>query len=106
MSTNSNTDEARAEILRRIRGALRDVPAGETPEMVRVERDYLMTDHAPHAAQIEEFIERVSEYKATVQRVASEQDLPGAIERAIAARGVRTLVVPADFPDGWTPGGV
>src|SRR4051812_27762360 len=97
--------EARAEILRRIHAALRDVPPDETPEGVPVPRDYLRTDRAPVAEQLEQFVERVAEYKATVHRVAPA-DLPEAIARAVAARGVRTLVVPADLPDAWAPEGV
>jgi L-lactate dehydrogenase complex protein LldG len=97
--------EARAEVLRRVRAALRDVPPDETPEMVPVPRDYLKTDPAPHAEQVEQFLERVAEYKADVRRVAPES-LPGAIAEALAARGVRTLVVPADLPDGWAPPGL
>jgi L-lactate dehydrogenase complex protein LldG len=96
---------ARTEILRRIRAALRDVPTGETPDMVPVPRDYLKTDASPHAERVERFIDRVAEYKATIRRVAAA-DLPGAIAGAIAARGIRTLVIPADLPDGWAPGGV
>jgi L-lactate dehydrogenase complex protein LldG len=97
--------EARAEILRRVRAALRDVPPAETPEDVPVPRDYLKADATPHEEQVGRFIGRVAEYKAEVRRVAPAA-LAGAIARAIAARGVRTLVVPADLPDGWAPEGV
>jgi L-lactate dehydrogenase complex protein LldG len=99
------TNESRDVILRRIHEALRDVPRNETPDMVRVPGDYLKTDPAPHAEQVERFIERVAEYKATVHRVAPE-GLRGAIARVVAARGVRSLVVPADLPEGWAPEGV
>jgi L-lactate dehydrogenase complex protein LldG len=103
--TDPSTGQARTEILRRIRQALRDVPADETPEQVPVPRDYLKTDPSPAAEWVERFIDRVAEYKATVRRVAPT-DLPAAIARAIAARGARTLVVPADLPDAWAPTGV
>ena len=91
---------ARSDILSRIRAALRDVPASETPDLVPVPRDYLKTDAAPHAEQVERFIDRVAEYKATIRRV-SAADLPAAIAAAFAARGARTVVIPADLPDGW-----
>jgi L-lactate dehydrogenase complex protein LldG len=97
--------EARAEILRRVRSALRDVPPAETPDDVPVPRDYLASDPTAHHEQVERFIERVAEYKAEVRRVAPGE-LPDVIARAIAARGVRTLVIPADLPDGWAPAGV
>lgn len=96
---------ARAEILRRIRVALRDVPEDETPEGVPVPRDYLENDAAPHEEQVERFLERVAEYRAIVRRV-TPGDLAAAIAESCAARGVRSLVVPADLPEGWPPIGV
>jgi L-lactate dehydrogenase complex protein LldG len=97
--------EARAEILARIRTAVGDRPPGETPDMVPVARDYLTTDPAPHAERVERYIERVAEYKASLHRVAPEE-LPATIATVLAARGVRKLVVPADLPAGWIPGGL
>ena len=94
---------ARTEILRRIRAALLDVSHREKPKMVRVTRDYLKTDPTPNAEQVERFIDRVAEYKATIRRVAAA-DVPAAIAAALVARGVRTLVVPTDLPAGWLPG--
>ena len=73
---------ARTEILRRIRAALLDVSPRETPEMVRVPRDYLTTDPAPQAEKVERFIDRVAEYQATIRRVAAA-DLPAAIAAAL-----------------------
>jgi L-lactate dehydrogenase complex protein LldG len=96
--------EARTEILARIRTALGARPPGEAPETVPVPRDYLTTDPAPHAEQVERFVHRVAEYKAVIHRVAVAE-LPAAIAEVLAARCVRTLVVPADLPAGWIPGG-
>jgi L-lactate dehydrogenase complex protein LldG len=95
----------REAILGQIRAALRDVPGSETPDDVRVPRDYLTADPAPRAALLDLFVERVSDYKATVKTVPA-RDLSRAIAEACAARGVRRLVVPADLPDGWAPGGL
>jgi L-lactate dehydrogenase complex protein LldG len=50
-------------------------------------------------------VERVTEYKALVRRVAPG-DLPRTIAEACSARGVARLVVPADLPEGWAPSGV
>ena len=91
---------AQDEILRRIRAALGDVPEGETPDDVPVERGYRRT-RAPREEHVERFIERVAEYKATVRRVA-RGELPGAIARP-APRGVKRLVVPADLPKAGSP---
>jgi L-lactate dehydrogenase complex protein LldG len=95
---------ARAEILGRIRAALGPIPHGEAPETVPVPRDYLTTDPAPHAEQVERFIHRVAEYKASIHRVSSAE-LSSRIAEVLAARGVRTLVVPTDLPSWWIPGG-
>lgn len=92
-------------ILGRVRHALRDVPAAETADDVPVARDYRTSDPSPRAALIEQFVERVAEYKAAVRRVAPAA-LPRAIADACAARGLKRLVVPADLPDGWAPPGV
>ncbi len=96
---------ARDEILRRIRSALRDVPAGERPEDVPIARAYRRASTATGAELVEQFAERVAEYKAVVRQVTAV-DLPGAIANACAARGVRQLVVPADLPADWAPPGV
>lgn len=96
---------AREEILGRIREALQDVPASEQPADVAVARDYRRLGDTPREEMIERFIERVSDYKVTVSRV-SEQELPGAIAAACAARKVHRLVVPADLPQSWMPAGI
>jgi len=96
---------AKEEILRRIRRATRDVPEGERPEDVPVERGYRKEDDAPHEELVERFAERVAEYEAIVRRV-SEEELPRAIAEACQRRDVERLVVPADLPEGWVPEGV
>jgi len=52
---------------------------------------------------VDRFVERVSDYKATVRRIP-EQRLPAAVSGACELRGVQSLVVPADIPEGWLPG--
>ncbi|WP_406700417.1 lactate utilization protein C [Singulisphaera sp. Ch08] len=96
---------AKEEILDRIRQALGDLPP-RTAEPVRsAPQGYLRSDSTPHEEQVERFIERVTEYKATVRRVAS-QDLAKAIAAACAQRKVRRLVVPNDLPEAWIPSDV
>lgn len=98
------TTPAREEILARLRTALRDVPAEERPEDVRVERAYRTADPAPRETLVARFVERVEDYRATVTRVR-----PGGIAAAVAAacreRGARRLVVPPDLPEEWRPTG-
>lgn len=93
---------ARDEILGRVRRALRDVPQRETPADVAVDRSYRTRDDAPREQMIDQFAERVAEYKAMVRRVQAAA-LPAAIADACAARGVQRLVVPPDLPDAWLP---
>jgi len=96
---------ARDEILRRIRSVLHDVPNDERPQDVTIVRDYRRAGTNTHAELVEQFTDRLVDYKATVQRI-SEAELPGAIAAACAARDVRRLVVPTDLPESWEPAGV
>ena len=94
---------SRETVLGRVRHALRDVPARETPGDVPVPRDYLTSTDDDREAVLDRFAERVAEYKAEVHRV-SAADLPGAIAAACAARGLTRVIAPADLPDAWVPG--
>lgn len=94
---------ARDAILQCIRAALTDVDA-ETPEPV-IPRTYRRADDAPRDAIVAQFIERVSEYKATVHETTAAE-LPQAIAAAVSRRGVQRLVVPAGLPEDWLPAGV
>jgi L-lactate dehydrogenase complex protein LldG len=97
--------DARAEVLRRVRAALSDIPAGEKPGDVPVARDYLLHDTKSHEERVARFVERVTEYRATVHRVEASE-LSNAIASACASRGVKTLAVPADLPEIWSIPGV
>lgn len=98
----STANTAREAILQRIRAAVRDVPSDEQPQDVLVARDYQLSGTTPREEVVERFIERVAEYKVTVQRV-EKASLPQAIATACTARGVHRLVVPADLPEDWLP---
>ena len=100
-----STPSAKEAILGRVREALRDVPASERPGDVLIPRDYRTSDHSDREDRVEQFVERVSEYKATVHRV-SAAGLAGAIVAACAARGVKRLVLPGDFPTTLAPSNV
>jgi L-lactate dehydrogenase complex protein LldG len=93
--------DARAEILAKVRVALADVPSGEAPSDVRVDRLYLTTDPDPES-RVDRFIERVSEYRATVHRVETDA-LPATIASICRSRGIRRLVLPRDIPKEWIP---
>jgi L-lactate dehydrogenase complex protein LldG len=93
---------AQNDILRRIKVALRDVPARERPDDLPIEREYRQAGSASQAERIERFAGRLADYKARVTQVA-EAELGPAIAAACLARGVRRLVVPADLPEHWLP---
>ena len=92
-------DEARSEILRRIRTALRDVPPDE-PATEPVSRAYRFDDGTSHDEHITQFMERVGEYRATVHEVTAA-GLAAAIAACARARNARCLVVPSDLPESW-----
>ncbi len=86
----SHRNTAREAILQRIRSALRDVPPAEQPEDVVVTRTYLHSGTETREEVVERFVERVAEYKVTVQRI-EEASLPQAIATACAARSIEHL---------------
>jgi L-lactate dehydrogenase complex protein LldG len=85
---------ARDEILRRVRAALADVPAGG-PDAEQVPRDYRRTHH--ETGLVDLFAERVADYRATVRRL-SRDALGDAIAEALDGKAV---IAPADLPDEW-----
>jgi L-lactate dehydrogenase complex protein LldG len=97
--------DARAEVLRRVRAALLDVPTAEKAGDVPVGRDYLIQDTKDHEERVACFVERVTEYRATVHRVEASE-LPEAIGSVCASRGLKTLAVPVDLPEAWSVPGV
>lgn len=90
-------DEARAEILRRVREAIgppRDAPP--------IERGYLRS--LPEGTDaVKLFAERVADYRASVS-VTSPAALPRAIADSLSARRARRIVVPTELPRAWMAG--
>jgi L-lactate dehydrogenase complex protein LldG len=94
--------KGREVVLSRIRSAV----SGDTrPADDAIERRYRHRSDAPQEAIVEEFAERVAEYRATVHRIDAEE-LPAAIAAACERRGARSLAVPGDLPPEWLPEGV
>ncbi len=96
---------AKETVLWRVRRATRDVPEGERPEDVPVERGYRKEGAGERAGIVVRFAENVAEYEATVHRV-EENELPGRIGEILEKRGLRSLVVPLLLPEAWIPDGV
>ncbi|HEX5582819.1 lactate utilization protein C [Gaiella sp.] len=93
---------ARDEILARIAGALTDVPAAERPEDVGVPRAYRRSEEGD---PVERFVERASEYRADVRRLA-HAELADAVATVCGERGIERLGVPDDLPADWIPDGI
>jgi L-lactate dehydrogenase complex protein LldG len=89
---------ARDDMLARVRAALRDVPRDEDP----LAPGY----HPPPASAgdaVERFVERVSDYRATVR----EADEVAAIAAMVCAEhAARRIAVPRGLPAEWRPDGV
>ena len=86
--------DARESVLARIRESLADRPSA-----VAIPRDYELA--LPPGADVTAlFVERVSDYRATVHRTMVA-GLPAMIAAVLRARGATRLAVPARVPDAW-----
>ena len=90
----SVSESARDTVMGRIRAALGD---GSPP--VEIPRDY-ERELPPGTDIYELFVERVSDYRATVHRTTAA-GLPDAIATVLVARGAARIVVPAGLPGTW-----
>ena len=92
---------ARDEVLARIRGALGDAP-GAAPD---VPRSYRRTgEHPPGSARVvEQLVDRLEDYRATVLRSAADDESVGAaIASALAAVDATSSIAAPGVPDAWT----
>jgi iron-sulfur cluster protein len=96
----TETGDARAAILGRIRSALAD---GAAP--VEVPRQYRRRGGRSRAEVIETFAERAGEYRATVRR-APPSELQRTLTELCRDRAARRLAVPTDLPPAWRPDGI
>jgi L-lactate dehydrogenase complex protein LldG len=92
-----NSQASKDSILTRIRQANASAPL--TPP---VPRDYLQRDERDHSTILEEFIDRLIDYKAIVTRCTSDQ-LQQTIATACQQHHIAQLVVPSDIPTDWLP---
>ena len=97
-----SAENARSVILDRIKDALRDVPAAETPEDWPIARDYRTRDETDRPGLIDLFAERVADYNAVVRRVSASA-LAATIAETCKRRGLKTLVVAVDLDERWIP---
>jgi len=91
---------AKEAILARVRAA-----TANAPEPPPGPYDFRERDERDRAAILEDFIERLVDYKAIVTRT-DDASLPQAVADACQQQGIIQLVVPADLPSRWIPSGV
>lgn len=91
---------AKEVMLARIRASIDQAP--DPPDILYTIRK---RDERDQAAILEDFIERLLDYKATVTRTDTI-NLPQAISDACQQHNITRLVVPADVPSTWIPQGV
>lgn len=70
-----------------------------------IQRRYRQHDEEPREVIVDQFAERVAEYRASIRGV-KEDELPHAIAAACRQRALSSLVVPADIPEAWLPQGI
>jgi L-lactate dehydrogenase complex protein LldG len=99
------SDPARAAILARIAGALRDIPAAERAGDVPIERAYRRSLGLAHAAIVERLCERLADYGADVRRCAPGDEAP-TIADVLASHRARRVGIPPDLPSQLRPRGV
>jgi L-lactate dehydrogenase complex protein LldG len=89
---------ARDDVLARVRAALRDVPGDEDP---------LAPAYEPAPAQpgdaVQRFVDRVSDYRATVREAGEVASLAALV---CAEHAARRLGIPPALPGDWRPDGI
>ncbi|WP_217237776.1 LUD domain-containing protein [Streptomyces sp. AC555_RSS877] len=92
---------SRERILGRVRRALTDVPEDDTPYEQAFSRDYVR-EHGSRSVEqtVDLLAENLADYRAVVHRCTAA-DLPAALAGMLAARGSRTVLVPAGLDAQW-----
>ncbi|QKW10049.1 lactate utilization protein C [Streptomyces sp. NA04227] len=93
---------SRETILRRVRGALAEVPGDERPEDVEVPRAY--RDSHARGDLVALFAERVADYRARIE-TCTAAEAPHVVGRLLSERGAHRVVLPEGFPQEWLPTG-
>ncbi|MEU6549558.1 LUD domain-containing protein [Streptomyces sp. NPDC046915] len=95
---------SRDRILGRVRRALADVRADETPYEQAVPRDYLR-EHGGRSAEetVELLAENLADYRALVHRCTAGE-LAATVGRLLAERSSRTVLVPPAPDAAWLEG--
>jgi L-lactate dehydrogenase complex protein LldG len=86
---------ARDDIFARVRAALQDVPRDEDPLAAPYE-----PPPTPAGDPVPLFVERVSDYRATVR---DADEVAALVALVCAEHGARRIAIPAALPDSWRP---
>ncbi|MFE9612207.1 lactate utilization protein C [Streptomyces sp. NPDC006012] len=91
----------RERILGRVRRALADVPADDTPYERAVARDYQRAHGERSVGETVDLLaENLADYRAVVHRCTAGE-LASVIARLLAARGATSVLVPPGLDEGW-----
>ena len=93
---------AKDEILSRVKNALSDVPANETPEQLVIARNYRQQSSEPQAEIVKLFINRLEDYNAGVHHI-KETEIAATIADLCQKYTLGQLVMAADVPQAWVP---
>ena len=88
----------RETVLGRVRDALADVPADESPSDVDIPRGYQRRTDMSRRQVVDLFVENVLDYGASVHRVG-RSDLVTTMTGICRERGVHTMAVAPGFPE-------
>ncbi|HTF44012.1 MAG TPA: LUD domain-containing protein [Terriglobales bacterium] len=107
MATDTVTNSARAEVLRRIRAAKGGVASAEAAQAgwSAIERRYRREATRSREAVLELLEDRLRDYDARVIR-ARHAEIATSAARILGERKVRRMVIPAGLAAEWLPGGV
>jgi L-lactate dehydrogenase complex protein LldG len=106
MATETVTNSARTEILRRIRAAKGGASSAESAEVgwAAVERKYKRVSSREREDVLELLEERLRDYDAGVLRVGLDE-IAATTAKMMSQRGVRRVAVPAGLKTEWLPRG-
>jgi L-lactate dehydrogenase complex protein LldG len=93
---------AREEVLARLRAA-RDAGGATAPEVPRAYRRTGTLAPGSRAA-VDRVDETLTDYRATVHRVRTEDEVPDAIDAVLAGAGAAVVVVPPGLAPAWRDG--
>jgi L-lactate dehydrogenase complex protein LldG len=104
MRTDTVTNSARNEVLRRIRAATGGTSDGSAAKVGwdRIARDYRRKAIGEREGVLKLLEDRLRDYDARVVRVASGR-VAQSVAEMLAERGVRRMVVPVGLPVAWLP---